>query len=409
MEYGCIGEHLKHSFSTEIHNALAPYPFELKEISPEEIDAFMVARPFKATTVTIPYKQTVIPHLHYISDIAKDIGAVNTVVNRDGKLYGYNTDFGGMVALIERAGIDLNGKKVLILGTGGTCRTAKAVAKHLGAATILTVGRDEGDLTYAQAATHKDTDILINTTPCGMFGNAKGMAIDPALFPNLTGVVDVVYNPLRTPLVLAAQKRGIPAVAGLYMLVMQAVLASEHFLDTTYDPAITEKVYRKIKKEKENIVLTGMPGCGKTTIGKLLAEKLNRPFFDIDQQITKVTGQTPATIIATQGEAAFRDIEATVICDISTKNGTVIATGGGAVLREENIDNLRSNGKIFFLNRSLALLTPTADRPLSADREALQKRFEERYPIYLATADAVISDDGQPSDVAAMVERSFFE
>ncbi len=411
MQYGCIGEHLKHSFSTEIHNALASYTFELKEIPTDRLDAFMVARNFHAITVTIPYKQAVIPHLYHISDIAKDIGAVNTVVNKDGKLYGYNTDFGGMVAMIERAGISLADKKVLILGTGGTCRTAKAVAKHLGAAVIYTVGRraGEGDLTYSEATTHKDTDILINTTPCGMFGNAQGMAIDPAVFPHLSGVVDVVYNPLRTPLVLAARRLGVPAVAGLYMLVMQAVLASEFFLDTKYDPLIAEKVYRQIKKEKENIVLTGMPSCGKTTVGKLLAEKLGRPFFDIDKEIEKATGVTPAAIIAEQGEAAFRETEAAVIRDISTKNGAVIATGGGAVLREDNVDHLRSNGKLFFLDRALDLLISTPDRPLSADRKALEKRFCERYDTYRATADTVIDGNGTASAVAALVERSFFE
>ncbi len=410
MQYGCIGEHLKHSFSTEIHNALNDYPFELKEIPADQIDAFMVAREFNAITVTIPYKQAVIPHLHFISDTAKAIGAVNTVVNKNGKLYGYNTDFGGMVALIERAGITLADKKVLILGTGGTCRTAKAVAKHLGAAVILTVGRKqgEGDLTYPQAAAHTDTDILINTTPCGMFGNAAGMAIDPALFPHLSGVVDVVYNPLRTPLVLAARRRGIPAVAGLYMLVMQAVLASEFFLDTKYDHSIGERIYLDIKRQKENIVLTGMPSAGKTTVGKLLAKALNRPFFDIDEEIEKVTGSAPAVIIAEKGEAAFRDIEAAVIRDISAKNGAVIATGGGAVLREENVDNLRSNGKLFFLDRSLDLLTPTASRPLASDREALKKRFDERYDTYRATADIVIDGNDTPDAVAKAIERSFF-
>ena len=410
MQYGCIGEHLKHSFSTEIHNALGDYPFELKEIPRDNIDAFMQARAFNAITVTIPYKQAVIPHLYYIHDTAKEIGAVNTVVNKDGKLYGYNTDFGGMVALIERAGISLADKKVLILGTGGTCRTAKAVAKHLGAAAIYTVGRHagKGDLTYSQAVTHADTDILINTTPCGMFGNAAGMAIDPALFPNLSGVVDVVYNPLRTPLVLAARRCGIPAVCGLYMLVMQAVLASALFFDKTYDPAVAENVYRKIKSGKENIVLTGMPSCGKSTVGKLLAEKLGRPFLDIDTEIEKTAGATPAAIIAAKGEAAFRDIETAVIREISTKNGAIIATGGGAVLREENIDNLRSNGKLFFLNRALDLLTPTSDRPLSSDRATLQKRFAERYDLYCATADAVIDGNGTPDAVATAVERSFF-
>lgn len=411
MQYGTIGEHLTHSFSPEIHAALASYPFELKEIPADEIHQFMTDRAFNAITVTIPYKQTVIPYLTHISDTAKAIGAVNTVVNKDGVLSGYNTDFGGMVALIQRAGIELANKKVLILGTGGTCRTAKAVAAHLGASAVYTVGRKEGegDLTYPQAATHTDTDILINTTPCGMFGNAAGMAIDPTVFPALAGVVDVVYNPLRTPLVLAAKKRGIPAVGGLYMLVMQAVLASEIFLDCKYDPEITERVYLDIKRSKENIVLTGMPACGKSTIGKLLAEKLNRPFIDTDEEIEKKTGMHPSAIISEQGEAAFRDIESAVICEVSTKNGAVIATGGGAVLRPENVDALRSNGKLFFLNRPVELLTPTADRPLSLTKETIEQRFAERYPTYLSTADHVIAGDGTPQEVATLVERSFLK
>jgi len=410
MQYGCIGEHLTHSFSKEIHNALADYLYELKEIPADKLDAFMETREFAAINVTIPYKQAVIPHLKGISDTAKAIGAVNTIVNKNGDLYGYNTDFGGMTALINRAGIDLAGKKVLILGTGGTSLTAKAATNHLGAKSVYTVSRTakDGALTYETAATyHTDAEILINTTPRGMFSREAGMPIDPALFPNLSGVIDAIYNPLRTQFIRTAKKRGVPAEGGLYMLVMQAVLASEIFLDTKYDPEITEAVYRKMLNAKENIVLTGMPASGKSTVGKLLAKKLDRPFIDTDTLIEEAAGLTPTEIFANKGEAVFREMESAVIREVSAKNGAVIATGGGAVLRPENVDALKANGRLFFLNRPVELLTPTADRPLAPDRAAIEKRFSERFPTYLSTADHVIAGEGTPAEVAALVERSF--
>ena len=412
MQYGCIGEHLTHSFSKEIHAALADYPYELREIPSGELSAFMTARDFKAINVTIPYKQDVIPFLKEVNDTAACIGAVNTIVNKSGELYGYNTDFGGMSALIKRAKIDLFGKKVLILGTGGTSNTAMAVAKHMGANAVLKVSRRKAPdvLTYDEVkAHHTDADILINTTPCGMFGNVKGVPIDPDLFPNLSGVVDAVYNPLRTELVLNARARGIPAVGGLYMLVMQAVLASEIFLDTTYPHDLTERVYTAIKTEKENIVLTGMPSCGKTTVGKLLADKLGRPFIDTDAQIERETGKTPSEIFAAQGEAAFRDIETQVIARLSEQNGAVIATGGGAVLRPQNVDALKTNGRLFFLNRPLEQLVPTSDRPTANNVEALLRLHAERFATYLMTADVALPAGGTADEVAALVERSFFD
>lgn len=411
MQYGCIGEHLTHSFSREIHAALADYPYELKEIPMGALDAFMTARDFKAINVTIPYKQDVIPFLKEVNETAAQIGAVNTVVNRDGQLYGYNTDFGGMSALIKRAKIDLFGKKVLILGTGGTSHTAAAVAQHMGAASIYKVSRGErsGVLTYDVVKDyHTDADILINTTPCGMFSRDAGMPIDPALFPHLSGVIDAIYNPLRTEFVLKARAMGVPAAGGLYMLVMQAVLASEIFLDTKYPDDIAKTVYRKIKAGKENIVLTGMPGSGKSTIGKLLAKKLDRPFIDTDEEIEREVGATPSDIFAARGEPAFRDIESAVIKRLSAQNGAVIATGGGAILRPENVQALRMNGRLFFLNRSVEQLIPTADRPLASTREAIVKRFSERFAAYLSTADVAIPGDGTPNEVAALVERSFF-
>ena len=409
MQYGCIGEHLTHSFSKIIHGELASYDYELCEIPMGELDMFMTAREFKAINVTMPYKQDVIPHLKEVEATAAAIGAVNTVVNRDGQLYGYNTDFGGMVALIRRIGIEMTGKKVLILGSGGTSHTAMAVARHLGAGEVYRVSRTgKGDaLTYEEVKNaHLDAQVLINTTPRGMFSRETGMAIDPALFPHLAGAVDAVYNPLRSEFILAARKKGAQAAGGLYMLVAQAVLASEIFLGEPYPEGTIERIYRKIKSGKENVVLTGMPGSGKTTVGKLLAEKLGRPYFDVDECITEKTGRTPAELIATEGEAAFRDIESEVIRGLAMETGAVIATGGGAVLREENVDALRMNGKLFFLDRPVELLCPTADRPLSSTKEAVLERYNERYARYVATADVVIANEGTPQQASALVERN---
>ena len=412
MEYGCIGEHLTHSFSKEIHAQLQDYLYELKEIPMGALDNFMTERDFKAINVTIPYKQDVIPFLKEMGDTAAAIGAVNTVVNRGGQLYGYNTDFGGMADLIKRTGIDLKGKKVLIFGTGGTSKTAMAVAEHMGAASVWKVSRSPrpGVLTYKQVQkNHLDAQVLINTTPRGMLSRESGMPMDPGLFSDLQGVVDAVYNPLRTEFVLKARSMGVPASGGLYMLVRQAVLASEIFLDTKYPNAITEDVYSKIKASKENIVLTGMPGSGKTTVGKLLAEALNRPHLDTDVLITEKTGMTPAQIIADRGELAFRDLEAEIIQEVSQKNGCIIATGGGAILRPENIQHLRMNGKVFFLDRPVEQLIHTDDRPLSSTKEALLQRYQERYSTYVATADVIVRNDSTPEAATAQVKKEFLK
>lgn len=393
MTYGCIGEKLGHSFSREIHERLADYTYELKELTPSELVSFMEKKEFSAINVTIPYKQDVIPYLYEISPQAKAIGAVNTIVNRGGKLYGYNTDFFGMRALIQRAGIEVQGKKVLILGSGGTSRTARAVAKDLNAREILVVSRTgkEG-ITYEEARqNHHDAEILINTTPCGMYPNIRTVPLDIADYPKLEGVVDAVYNPLRTELVLQAEARGIPAVCGLYMLVAQAAFAVEFFLDTTVPAEKIEAVFRSLMAAKENIVLTGMPGSGKSTVGNRLKEKLCKPFVDTDMLLTERAGRTPAEIINTDGEPAFRDLESAVIRDIAAENGGIIATGGGAILRDENIKELKRNGRIYFLDRPLEEILPTDDRPLSGNREQLQKRYNERYARYCATADHIIS------------------
>lgn len=410
MQYGCIGEHLTHSFSKEIHAALADYPYDLREVTPNALASFMDEKDFKAINVTIPYKQDVIPFLDVVDEVATTIGAVNTIVNKGGRLFGYNTDFFGLSALIKHAKIDLFGKKVLILGTGGTSKTAKAVAQYMGAAEIHMVSRSQkaGVLTYEDVrSNHTDAEILINTTPCGMFSREQGMPLDPCDFPRLSGVVDAIYNPLRTAFVRKAHACGVPAVGGLYMLVMQAVRASELFFDTSYSHEQAFAVYRKIKTDKENIVLTGMPASGKSTVGKLLADKLGRPFIDIDAQIEAETGRTPSQIFETDGEMAFRDIESAVITRLSEINGAVIATGGGAILRPQNVDALKANGRLFFLNRPPELLIPTADRPTACTKEAILQRYTERFATYLLTADYAIPADGTPDQVAALVERSF--
>ncbi len=411
MEYGLIGEKLGHSFSREVHNSLAGYNYELKELAPTDLVSFMQSKNFKAINVTIPYKQAVIPHLHFVDETAKAIGAVNTVVNKNGLLYGYNTDFGGMKALIERENIEIFGKKVLILGTGGTSKTAFSVAKSLGAKEIVFVSRHPsgGEVSYGQAPIlHADAEIIINTTPCGMLGSAQEMPISPALFPHLKGAVDAVYNPLRTPFILAAKKQGAKAAGGLYMLTMQAVLASQIFTGAEIPQEKAEKAYKNLFLKKENIVLSGMPASGKSTVGKLLAQDLNRKFIDTDEMIEKAAGMPISEIFSQFGEAYFRDLESKAVLEASKLSGVVISTGGGAVLREENVLNLKKNGKIFFINRKLGDLMPTADRPLASTCEAIKNRYNERIGTYLGTADFTVEVNGHQSTVAKEIERLFF-
>ena len=411
MEYGCIAERLGHSFSKVIHARLADYSYDLCELAPNELDDFFAKRDFLGINVTIPYKERVIPYLYELDEQAQAIGAVNTIVNRNGCLYGYNTDFYGMTALLARIGIDPKGKKVAVLGTGGTSRTACAVAESLGAKDILRVSRKEGNgaISYETLiSAHTDVRMIINTTPLGMYPNPDGMAVSLEPFRSLEGVADAVYNPLRSKLILEAKKRGIPAEGGLFMLVAQAVRASEIFLDVTYPKGTLEHVFRTVEQEKENIVLCGMPGSGKSTVGAILAKKMKRPFFDLDECIVRTSGKSIPQIFADEGEAAFRDLETRVLKEmISQENGAVIATGGGAILRDENVDALRRNGRLYFLDRPLEELIPTEDRPLSSNNEALRKRFEERYFRYCSVADCHIEVRGDAQSVALDVGKDF--
>ena len=408
--YGCIGEKLTHSFSKEIHNALADYDYRIIELSREALGDFANQGDFAAINVTIPYKEAIMPYLYEIDEHAASIGAVNTVVNRDGKLYGYNTDFFGMSELLRHANVSLKDKKVLILGTGGTSKTAYAVALAEGAREIIRVSRTakDGAISYGDMyERYTDAEVVINTTPVGMYPNIFGKAIELERFPRLSGVIDAVYNPLRTPMVLDARKRGIPAEGGLYMLVAQAVKASEIFTDTSYNGDTLRCVYRKIVSDKENIVLVGMPGCGKSTVGYLLSVALGRELIDTDKLIKKKAGKDIPAIFREDGEAVFRELEAEVIRECASENGAVIATGGGTVLRADNIDALRENGRIYFIDRPLELLMPTSDRPLSSTREDITRRYGERYGIYKAAADITVSADCSPGEVAEKIIEEF--
>lgn len=394
MEYAVIGEHLKHSFSKEIHNELTDYSYIVHEVAKENLAAFITGRDYLGLNVTIPYKKDVMPHLDHIDDTARKIGAVNTIVNRGGRLFGYNTDFFGLSALIKRIGVKVEGEKVLILGTGGTSVTADAVAHAMGAREVLRVSRQAGTgvITYDEMyAHHTDATVIINTTPVGMFPNTNATPINLDRFRNCHGVIDAIYNPLRSELVLNARALGIKASGGLYMLVAQAAKAAALFLDDESVLERIEDVYQAIRLSKENIVLIGMPGCGKTTVGKLLQQRMNRELFDSDNVVVDTAQKEIPTIFKEEGEEVFRAHETNAIRWLSDKTACIIATGGGAVLRAENIHLLRKNGMLVFLDRPLSDLMPTDDRPLSSNREMLERRYHERLPLYRNYADVIVS------------------
>lgn len=409
MQYGCIGKKLGHSFSAVIHAKLGDYDYRLVELEENELDAFMKEKNFKGINVTIPYKQAVIPYLDRIDGSAKSIGAVNTIVNENGFLTGYNTDFYGMTELLKRGGIELKGKNVFVLGTGGTSKTARAVAASQGAEKVYVVSRTpkDGEISYDEMYGMSDlVEAVINTTPVGMFPKNGHSPIEPERFPNLGGAADAVYNPLTTELVRRTRKCGVKAVNGLYMLVAQAAKAAECFFGDDTMTQKTDRVYSEIYKSKLNLVLTGMPGSGKSSIGRLIAEKTGREFYDTDDEFVKENGAI-SDFFAEHGEAAFRDAESEIVRKLGEKNGIVIATGGGAVLREKNVNALGQNGLVVFLDRDIERIVPTADRPLGNSRDAIEKRYRERYPIYCAAADIRVESNNDVETVADEVMKEF--
>ena len=403
MVYGLLGRTLGHSYSPQIHALLGDYEYRLFEVEPQDLEAFLKKREFGGINVTIPYKKDVLPYLSGISDNAKRIGAVNTIiVKEDGGLYGDNTDYDGFLCLVQKSGFQVKGKKALVLGTGGASLPISAVLSDLGAREVVFISRS-GENNYQNLSRHADADLIVNTTPVGMYPNNLKAPLSLSEFPNLSGVLDIVYNPQKTKLILDAERLGIPAYSGLLMLVAQGKRAAELFLGHDIPDSETDRIFKKLSTEMQNIVLVGMPGCGKTTVGKALAEQLNRPFFDADEEILKRTGKSAEAWIEACGEAVFRQKETEVLESLCKQSGTVIATGGGAVTVPENADILRQNSIVFFINRDVSAL-PVEGRPLSK-ATALSEMYEVRLPMYRSVCDyEIAADDGVDAVVRRILE-----
>ena len=398
MKCGLIGEHLEHSFSPQIHEKLADYSYELFEMSKDEIQSFALNGGLDAFNVTIPYKKDIIPFLDEISPEASAIGAVNTVVRRDGRLYGYNTDYFGFEYMLSLSGIDPKGKKALVLGRGGASLTVAAVLRDKGVSALTVLG--SRDNTPENISLCRDVEIIVNATPVGMYPNNLKTPVNLSNFPNCVLVLDLIYNPTKTALLIDAEKLGITAVNGLPMLVAQAAKAFEFFTDDSFDPRDIERISADISRETRNIVLVGMPSCGKSTLGKLLAEKTGRAFIDADEEFTRTHKISPAKAITELGEDAFREMEHQVILELGKKSGVVIATGGGVVTREKNYAPLHQNGVILFLERKLENLSSNG-RPLSQKTD-ISLLYAKRIDGYRAFADITLSSQEVPELTASL-------
>lgn len=399
--YGLLGEKLGHSFSPEIHSMLGNYEYRLFEVEKNELENFIKHGEWDGINVTIPYKKTVMPYLDEISENVQKIGSVNTVVRRsDGTLFGDNTDYYGFLYTVKRSGINFGGKKVLVLGTGGASLAIKAVISDLNAGEIINISRS-GENNYQNIKNHADADIIVNTTPVGMYPKNLVSPVKVSDFTHLSAVFDIIYNPQKTQLVLDAEKLDIPAFSGLSMLVAQAKRASEIFFDKEIDDSVTEKILKKVATDMKSIVLIGMPGSGKTSIGTFLAEKTGREFLDTDEEAKKIAGSSPAEIIKAQGEKSFRKIENEVVKSICKLSGKIIATGGGVVTNDDNFDAIRQNSTVFFINRDISVL-PTDNRPLS-QKNSLDDMFKIRLPLYRKFCDFEIDGNGSIEEVAQRI------
>ncbi len=400
MKCGLLGRHLAHSYSPQIHEHLGDYPYGIFEREPEQVESFLKTGDFTGINVTIPYKKTVIPFCAVLSDTAQALGAVNTLVRMgDGKLVGHNTDYFGFKFLVERTGLSVAGKKALVLGSGGASNTAVAVLKELGAQ-VAVISRS-GEDNYSNLHRHADASLIVNATPVGMYPEVEAAPVSLEGFPKLEGVIDLIYNPARTKLLMDGENRGLVAENGLWMLVAQAWESAQWFTGKTLPKGLIEAVYRLLKSRMENIILIGMPGCGKSTVAALLADQLGRVAVDADSEIVKEAGMPIPEIFAAQGEPGFRAMETQVLARLGKASAQIIATGGGCVTRPENYPLLHRNGRLIWLKRELEKL-PTHGRPLS-QMNKLADMYAIREPLYRQFSDLEISNDGTPEETVSRI------
>ncbi|MBQ1549407.1 MAG: shikimate kinase [Clostridia bacterium] len=407
--YGLLGEHLGHSFSPFLHHALGDEAYRLYELPVQELEAFVKQENIGGLNVTIPYKETVLPLADELSPAVEAIGAANTLYRRDGRLIAENTDVLGFLYLLDANRIDVDGKKVLVLGSGGACKAVLEALRRKGAGEILVVSRRGGDaplISYDELPDHTDADVVVNTTPVGMYPDNLASVTDLSRFDHLSGVVDIVYNPLRTGLLLQAEALGIPHANGLGMLVAQAVRAHEFFFDTNVDDRVIEDLTARLTRSATNLVLIGMPGSGKSSVAKLLSEKTGREVVELDRAIEEAAGKPIPAIFAEDGEDVFRDLESSCIAAAGARNGVILSLGGGAVTRERNYLPLHQNGRIYCLKRDLSLLAMDG-RPLSKDLDTLRTMEQERAPMYERFADVTVVNDGTLEDAADAILKDF--
>ena len=411
MRYGLIGEKLGHSFSKDIHERIADYTFDLIPLSKEEFKTFMEKKEFTALNVTIPYKKDVIPYLDEMDEHAKAIGAVNTIVNRDGKLKGYNTDFTGFLYMVKKHNVHMEGKKVLIIGNGGASAAIQAVVQHesAGSMVIVDVVPGNGAISYDEMfSSHLDAEIIINTSPIGMYPRIGNAPIDISMFHKCEAVLDVIYNPILTRLCFEAQEMDIKRVNGLEMLIAQAKQSVEFFLDKSIDNQIIDDIYQDMLRERCNIVLIGMPSAGKTTIGKMMENRMQKEFIDLDDIIIEKAGKSIPEIFEESGEAGFRAIETEAAIEVSKLNNKIIATGGGTIKHKVNMDYLRQNGITIFIDRDVdKLISSDPNRPLSKSTDALEKMHAERLPLYQKYAAYVAVNNSDIESTVTEIEEAY--
>lgn len=401
--YGLIGEKLGHSFSPAIHGKLAGYEYRLIELAPEELGPFLRSGQFGGLNVTIPYKKAVIPYCDELTPQARRIGSVNTILRRpDGTLLGHNTDYDGFAYLLRSAGAEVAGKKALVLGTGGASLTVHTVLKDLGVGESVAISRSGPD-NYTNLDRHADARIIVNATPVGMYPNTGTSPVDLSLFPSLEGVFDLIYNPAKTQFLLDGEKRGLLWANGLGMLVAQAKAAAELFLGRPIPDGRVADITREMERDTRNLLLIGMPGCGKTTVGQALANRLGRKLVDTDALVEEAAGCTIPELFVREGEEAFRRLEHEILCRVGREPGLVIATGGGAVTRPENLDPMRQNSTVIFLRRPLDQL-PIEGRPIS-QANSLEELYRRRLPLYQQAADWAVDNVSLDDTVTEIIRR----